>query len=798
MMRENGSNSALALGSAGTPSLKFTGDTNTGIYSPGADQVAISTNGTGRLFVDSSGLVAIGSNSAGGSRLCVHNGSILVRSDGDILKVNDVADTSYWFRMSRNGSNFEISNRQAGSIVFLTSDIERLRLTSTGALNFVGAGTAGSTQAVSFNGSAPINSLVIDSSGNVSSNTNTFFIDRANSRVGLGTSSPDRLLHVSAADTAYIRLENQDSTGSVDQYVGLIEFEGQDSGGSGVRAQIGGIYEGVSGATALVFGTSADAGSVTERLRINRNGNVGIGTSSPGNKLAVIGTTGALADASIRINGTAGTQSANSGLWITGNQTTSHHNWLIGSQYNVSNGFEITPSTAVDGATFSTPALVVTSAGRVGIGTTSPGKTLEVSTASSTDGIALSRAGSNRVLLTADGIVAWGATANQGTLTWDANQAIIKAAASNSLLFAANNSAEHARIDTSGRLLVGTSTARTNFNTGAEQSHIQLEGTTFNTSNLSIVRNSANDGTAALTLGKSRSATVNGNTVVVSGDPLGFINFEGADGTNMVRGASITAQVDGTPGTNDMPGRLVFSTTADGASSPTERMRIRNDGSILIQQTALSSASDGCYFNANTPANFHQLLCHSTATSSLANLYLNRQGSDGTLIDFRQADTTEGSVSVSGTTVSFNGGHLSRWSQLPNEEDPSSILKGTVMSNLDEMCEWGEEDNEQLNKTKVSDVEGDPNVAGVFVATSFSEDGPLDFYLAMTGDMIIRIAEGVTVQRGQLLMSAGDGTAKPQGDGFVQDKTIAKVTSTHVTCTYDDGSYCVPCVLMAC
>jgi hypothetical protein len=130
-------------------------------------------------------------------------------------------------------------------------------------------------------------------------------------------------------------------------------------------------------------------------------------------------------------------------------------------------------------------------------------------------------------------------------------------------------------------LLVGTSTARTNFNTGAEQSHIQLEGTTFNTSNLSIVRNSANDGTAALTLGKSRSATVNGNTVVVSGDPLGFINFEGADGTNMVRGASITAQVDGTPGTNDMPGRLVFSTTADGASSPTERMRIRNDGHIV-------------------------------------------------------------------------------------------------------------------------------------------------------------------------------------------------------------------------
>ena len=73
-----------------------------------------------------------------------------------------------------------------------------------------------------------------------------------------------------------------------------------------------------------------------------------------------------------------------------------------------------------------------------------------------------------------------------------------------------------------------------------------------------------------------------------------------------------------------------------------------------------------------------------------------------------------------------------------------------------------------------------------------------DMNIAMTGDMIIRIAQGVTVQRGDLLMSAGDGTAKPQGDDIVRSKTIAKVTSTHVTCTYADGSYCVPCVLMAC
>jgi hypothetical protein len=347
-------------------------------------------------------------------------------------------------------------------------------------------------------------------------------------------------------------------------------------------------------------------------------------------------------------------------------------------------------------------------------------------------------------------------------------------------------STEAGRFDSSGRFLVGTSTT-----VGANRT-LQVAGI-----GAEFFYNAADTDAVPLILSKSRGS-LGSPTIVSSGDNTGFIRFRGYDGSGYVDTARIESVVDGTPGTNDMPGRLVFSTTADGASSPTERMRIRNDGTILIQQTALSSASDGCYFNAGTPANFHQLLCHSSSTSTLANLYLNRQASDGTLIDFRQADTSEGVISVSGTTVSLVGGHIARWSQLPNNGDPSELLKGTVMSNLDEMCEWGEEDNEQLNKSKVSDVEGDPHVAGVFVSTAFSDEGPLDFYLAMTGDMIIRIAEGVTVQRGDLLMSAGDGTAKPQDDDIVRSKTVAKVTSTHVTCTYDDGSYCVPCVLMAC
>ena len=224
-------------------------------------------------------------------------------------------------------------------------------------------------------------------------------------------------------------------------------------------------------------------------------------------------------------------------------------------------------------------------------------------------------------------------------------------------------------------------------------------------------------------------------------------------------------------------------------------MRIDSSGNLLVGKTAAGTGSVGVECLAVGEMN-------ATVDGGRISVF-NRLTNDGTLIDFRQANTTEGNISVSGTTVSYNGGHLARWAQTTTAKD-ESLVKGTVLSNLDEMnvytdAEGNTVDNEQLNKVKVSDVEGDANVAGVFVNWSFDEQHNVDeINMAMTGDMIIRIAQGVTVQRGDLLMSAGDGTAKPQGDDIVRSKTIAKVTSTHVTCTYEDGSFCVPCVLMAC
>ena len=233
---------------------------------------------------------------------------------------------------------------------------------------------------------------------------------------------------------------------------------------------------------------------------------------------------------------------------------------------------------------------------------------------------------------------------------------------------------------------------------------------------------------------------------------------------------------------------LVFS-TAD-----IDRARIDSSGNLLVGKSSNSFSTAGMTF---TPGGLSELVASSSTV-----IAVNRLATDGTLIDFYQAGTKEGDISVSGTTVSYNGGHLSRYAQTIAVKD-ETILKGTLLSNLDEMNVYTKDGqpvaNEQLNKVKVSEVEGDTNVAGVFVNWTYDEDHNVDeINMAMTGDMIIRIAQGVSVARGDLLMSAGDGTAKPQGDDIVRSKTVAKVTSNHVTCTYADGSYCVPCVLMAC
>ena len=204
----------------------------------------------------------------------------------------------------------------------------------------------------------------------------------------------------------------------------------------------------------------------------------------------------------------------------------------------------------------------------------------------------------------------------------------------------ANAATERLRIDSSGRLLVGTSTARTNFYNTTATAQIQVEGVGAESASFAAINVAGNASGARLYMAKGRGGAIGSNTIVASGDVLGQITFQGNDGSEFVEGATIEAQVDGTPGANDMPGRLVFSTTADGASSPTERMRITSSGSLLLGNTAVFNAGERLLVvgnGTNTSATFYQ-----GTTSSIVQLYLGNPNGN------------VGSILTSGTTTSFN------------------------------------------------------------------------------------------------------------------------------------------------
>jgi len=121
-------------------------------------------------------------------------------------------------------------------------------------------------------------------------------------------------------------------------------------------------------------------------------------------------------------------------------------------------------------------------------------------------------------------------------------------------------------------------------NDGSVSSAFALQniGTDYNSSSMGLARFSADVNAPSVVFHKSRNASIGGDTVVQDDDEIGRIRFFGNDGTDFAEGARITALVDGSPGNNDMPGRLVFSVTADSSSSPSERMRLDAGGDFRI------------------------------------------------------------------------------------------------------------------------------------------------------------------------------------------------------------------------
>ena len=231
---------ALKLDNAGNvalPDISFDGDVNSGIYSPGADSLAITTGGTQRVTVDSLGRVGIGTSSPDGELDVTGTGD----ANGGVLVVNDAGacgaqikspdPTILFYETDTTNTNYQLRLSSGNLLVQKQNDT----------LN--GADTK----------------VTIDSSG----------------KVGIGTTSPSESLEVAGNG---LKISGQTS-GVTDEG---ITFD-WDSGSNNGR-----IFSESAGSSNLLFYTTS-SGSRVEKMRITSSGNVGIGTSSPNAKLDVGG-----------------------------------------------------------------------------------------------------------------------------------------------------------------------------------------------------------------------------------------------------------------------------------------------------------------------------------------------------------------------------------------------------------------------------------------------------------------------------------------------------------------------------
>jgi len=232
-------------------------------------------NGSSVLATTSTGIDVTGTVTADG--LTVDGDAVFTTGDAVRLNTSDGADNGV---LAITGGGADSDARGA-----------RIRLygnehASLGGILDIGAGNVSGGHIYSYT-NAKLRQK-IDYNGDISFYDDTgvsqsFFWDSSAESLGIGTSSPDTLLHLSdTAGGAVIRLERNDTTIANTDVYGEIQFEGQDaSAGSaaGIRGKILGVAEGATGEMALAFQTAGGYGSSTERMRIDSSGNLLVGTT---------------------------------------------------------------------------------------------------------------------------------------------------------------------------------------------------------------------------------------------------------------------------------------------------------------------------------------------------------------------------------------------------------------------------------------------------------------------------------------------------------------------------------------
>jgi hypothetical protein len=357
-------------GTAAAPSIAFESDPNTGIYSPGADQLAISTNGTGRLFVGSDGSVGVG-----GSNLATV--PLLVQDTGNGVVIQNTASGNYAIGLlaGTGSQDAYVYQRASAPLIFGTSNTERMRLDSSGRL---GLGT-----------SSPATSTQIE----VVKNSSTAWA-------------------ANTIDDIYRAFNSNTATNAASSIIGAYCNYG-DGTFAGVR--FGAVSSASFSADFVV--APRNTGTFTEALRVTSLGRVGIGTTSPGVPLQVL-------------NAGTGNNTNNGAISLCRTTTvgsTLYHMFSTAVSdeafaFSVHGGTTFSDTTYTKylasaggihiwyGATNATERARIDSSGRLLVGT------------SSDSGGALLQVNGNRIrIATANTPASAGATGTTGEIAWDAD-----------------------------------------------------------------------------------------------------------------------------------------------------------------------------------------------------------------------------------------------------------------------------------------------------------------------------------------------------------------------------------------
>lgn len=195
--------------------------------------------------------------------------------------------------------------------------------------------------------------------------------------------------------------------------------------------------------------------------------------------------------------------------------------------------------------------------------------------------------------------------------------------------------------------------------------------------------------------------TITSPVIVNSGDRLGAIEFWAQDGApSYERSSAIYAEVDGTPASNDVPGRLIFATTPAGSTTPTERLRIDSAGAIDAGAASSFELPNGA--NPTTDSAGEIAVDTSAAPGSMVRFYGDAA--------YALPGTQHASFCITGTTAAGDFGAIHKYPYAITIKAVHVVMTGgtNVVGHLDECDSAG------------------ASCAGVDGATDITADGGLD------------------------------------------------------------------------